>query len=295
MVLNIDEKNCKACGICGSVCPRHIPETVELNGQKTTHISKERSGLCMECGHCMAVCPNSAIQVKAMSGHPFDLIKPLQTAPLDLLTLMKQRRSIRNYKQKPVPREVLEQILEAVQFSPTGTSSSTNGVIVVNGPDSLKTLSDFCYKSYQSLDKALKNPIGRFIVRQRTGTRLLKTLQEFVMPGMHWYIKWYQEGKSNEIIRDCPVLLLFHSPADIPMAAENSLIAAFHGILMAETLGIGTCFNDLIPPICNRNPGIKRLIGLPEGQEVFASVTMGYPRYKFIRSIPRQMASVTYV
>ncbi|MBU2644331.1 nitroreductase family protein [bacterium] len=295
MMIHIDEKRCRACGICGDVCPRHIPVTAGQAGDKRTRISEERIGLCMSCGHCMAVCPNSAIEVETLADQAFDGVAPLRTTSDDLLQLMKQRRSVRNYKKKSFSGEALAQILEAVKCSPTGTSGSTNGVILLDDPEKLKRFSDLCYKSYQSLDRALKNPIGRFIVRQRAGKRITKTLQEFVMPGMQWYIKWYQEGKSNEIIRDCAALMLFHSPVTIPMAAENSLIAAFHAILMAETLGIGTCFNDLIPPICHREPDIKRLIGLPDGHEVFASITMGYPKYKFLRTIPRQLASVTTV
>ena len=84
------------------------------------------------------------------------------------------------------------------------------------------------------------------------------------MPGMRWYIRWYREGKSNEILRDCPALLLFHSPIREPMGTENCLIIAFHALFMAEVLGIGTCFNDLIPPACNRVPEIRELLDLSE-------------------------------
>jgi nitroreductase len=79
------------------------------------------------------------------------------------------------------------------------------------------------------------------------------------------------------------------------VAAENCLIAAFHAILMAKTLGIGTCFNDLIPPACNRSPEIRKLLGLPNDREVYASVTIGYPKYKFNRIPPRKLAEVRYL
>jgi nitroreductase len=89
--------------------------------------------------------------------------------------------------------------------------------------------------------------------------------------------------------------MLFHSPINEPVTAENCLIAAFHAILMAQVLGIGTCFNDLIPPACNRATKIRELLELPDDREVYASITMGYPKYKFNHIPPRKLAEVRYL
>lgn len=115
------------------------------------------------------------------------------------------------------------------------------------------------------------------------------------MPGMHWYIKWYNEGQGNEILRDCPALMLFHSPIIEPKALANCVIAAFHAIFMAEVLGIGTCFNDLIPPACNRSRELRDFLDLQDNREVYASITIGYPKYPFKKTIPREFAEVRYL
>jgi hypothetical protein len=82
---------------------------------------------------------------------------------------------------------------------------------------------------------------------------------------------------------------------DEPVAAENCLIAAFHAILMAQVVGVGTCFNDILPPACNREPEIKTLLGLADDREVYASVTLGYPKFAFKRIPPRNMVEVRYL
>ena len=294
-MIRIVQERCKACGICAHVCPRHIPETTERDGEKVTVVCQERIHLCMECGHCEAICPNSAIHVDGLNAEEFNPIQELDMDEKQLLTLMKQRRSVRRYQDKPVPREVTNRIIEAVHQAPTGTGRSTTGVIVIDNPETLKTFSEMAYELYESLDKNLKNPIARLMIKQRVGKQMLHTLTDFVMPGMRWYIRWYREGKSNEILRDCPALMLFHSPTFEPMNEDNCLIAAFHAILFAEVLGIGTCFNHLIPPACNRSPKIRQLLELPKGREVYASITMGFPRYRFKRTIPRQLAEVRYL
>jgi nitroreductase len=269
--------------------------TIENDNKKTTMISSERIGLCMECGHCAAVCPNNAIQVEGLKSEEFAPFKELDIDDNQLLSLMKQRRSVRRYKDKPLPREIINRIIDAAHSSPTGTGRMTTGVIVIDNPKTLATFSELVYELYEGLEKNLKNPIARFMIKQKKGKKILRTLQDFVMPGMRWYIRWYREGKSNEILRDCPALMLFHSPIYEPMGAENCLIAAFHAIMMAQVMRVGTCFNDLIPPACNRVPEIRSLLGLPDDREVYASITMGYSKYQFKRIPPRKLAEVRYL
>jgi len=212
-----------------------------------------------------------------------------------LLALMEHRRSIRRYKDTPVPRDTLDRIIEAAHRAPTGTGRPSTGVIVIDRPDTLRTLSKHIYGLYERLDKALGNPVARFFIKRRVGRKMLGTLEDFVMPGMRWYIRWHREGASDEILRDCRALMLFHSPRMEPMGETNCAIAGFHAIFMAEVLGIGTCFNDLIPPACNRVPEIRQILELPEEREVYASLTLGYPKYPFRRTIPRRLAEVRYL
>jgi len=249
----------------------------------------------MECGHCMAVCPNEAIQVNGLNAKEFGPLKEPGIDENQLLTLMKQRRSVRRYRKKPVPREILNRIIEAAHQSPTATGRKTTGIIILDNPETLDTLSEMVYGLYEKLDKNLQNPMARFFIRRQVGEKMMNTLQNFVMPGMRWYIKWYRKNKSNEVTRDCPALMLFHSPVLEPMAAENCLITAFHAIFMAQVVGIGTCFNDLIPQACNRVPEIRKLLDLPKDREVYASITLGYPKFKFKRTIPRRLAEVRYL
>ena len=293
--MKIDKEKCTACGICGIICPRHIPETIGEKDEKMTIVSKVREGLCLGCGQCISVCPSDAIRLEGMDFHDFKPIRPLEVTEESLLTLMEQRRSVRRYKDKPVPRETLNRIIEASRRAPTGSGSQSTGVLVIDKSESLETLSKMVHESYQGLDKALKNPIARFMIKRQIGYRLFSTLQNFVMPGMHWYLKWKKEGLGDEILRDCKALILFHSPILEPMGETNCAISAFHGIFMAEILGVGTCFNDLIPPVCNRSQEMRELLGLPKDREFYSSLTVGFPKYKYLKVVPKRLAEVRYL
>jgi len=233
--------------------------------------------------------------VEGLNEEKFSRVKELDIDDKQLLSLMLQRRSVRRYKDKPIPREIINRIIDAIKSSPTGTGRTTTEIIVIDNPKTLSTFSKHVYQVYEGLEKNLKNPIARFFIKRRIGQQTFNSLQDFVMPGMHWYIHWYRDGKSDEILRDCPALMLFHSPINESMGAGNCLIAAFHAIMMAQVMNIGTCFNDLIPPACNRSPEIRNLLDLPDDREVYASITMGYSKYQFKRIPPRELAEVRYL
>lgn len=294
-MIQIENENCTACGICGTTCPRHIPEILIQGNKKINSLSKERLDLCMECGQCEAVCPNQAIHVDQFAGEFFAPAPELEINTKQFLDLLKHRRSVRRYKNKPVPRSLLEKILEAAHLAPTGTGARSTGVIVIDNPETLAFLSERIYTLYDNLERALTNPIARFIIRLRKGKNTLGILRSFVMPGMHWYSKWYHEGRSNEILRDCPVLLLFYSPKMEPMGADNCTIAAYHSALMADLLGVGACLNHLIPPACNEDKQIRKALSLPDDCEVYVSLTAGFPRYTYKRTIPRRLADVRFI
>ncbi len=293
--IQVNKATCKGCNTCGEVCPRHILE-VEVTGKnKYAVICRERSQLCLHCGQCAAVCPTNSIKVSGLKPEEFSAVQPLAINDEQLLVMMKQRRSVRRYNNKPVPRKILDRIVEAVLLAPTGTGSRTTGVIIIDESEKLRALSELVYQQYERLAKVLKNSVGRLIVRRNAGKKGLSNLQSFVMPGMRWYIKWYRDGMSDEIRRDCLALMLFHSPINEPMGEENCVIATTYAEFMAQVLGVGACRNDLVPPICNRSQQIRELIGLPEDREVYSGLTLGYSKYKYKRTVPRRVAEVRYL
>ena len=67
--LRIDEKRCKACGLCQNACPRGVIEVnmarVELNGLGCAEM---KNGGCVGCGICALVCPDIAIEIIRTEG-----------------------------------------------------------------------------------------------------------------------------------------------------------------------------------------------------------------------------------
>jgi nitroreductase len=61
---------------------------------------------------------------------------------MDIFEAIKVRRSIREYKNKPVSKEVLEKIIDAARFAPTARGVQPWEFIVITGQGTLKKIGD---------------------------------------------------------------------------------------------------------------------------------------------------------
>ena len=64
--MSFDQKYCKGCGLCISVCPKKIIELdlskVNSKGYNPAHV--ERMEECIGCSSCALMCPDAVITVE---------------------------------------------------------------------------------------------------------------------------------------------------------------------------------------------------------------------------------------
>ena len=120
----INEEKCTGCGLCIPVCPK---ETISLEHGKARITGNES----LNCGHCAAACPEAAISV-GMEDPQLARFKTF-TAPDrwslhgefnigSLVNLMQSRRSCRNYKDRLVEPDVLEDLVKIGITAPSGSN-----------------------------------------------------------------------------------------------------------------------------------------------------------------------------
>jgi len=61
---------------------------------------------------------------------------------MDILEVIKIRRSIREYTNNPLPKEILEKIIDAARFAPTARGVEPWEFIVITQPDTLKKIGE---------------------------------------------------------------------------------------------------------------------------------------------------------
>jgi len=179
----------------------------------------------------------------------------------ELLDLMRSRRSVRRYADRPVPREVLQRILEAASWGPSAHNRQ---------PWRLAVITD---------------PVRREALAGAMGQRFRTDLLADGLPADHVE---RQVSRSYERISTAPALIVLclsmadmdrypdarRQQAEQVMAVQSVALAAQNLLLMAHAEALGACWL-CAPLFC---PGVVRAaLDLPADWEAQSLITLGYP------------------
>jgi nitroreductase len=100
----------------------------------------------------------------------------------------------------------------------------------------------------------------------------------------------------DDLFYDAPGVVVSHAPREgtsCPM--EDATLAAFHMMLMAESLGLGTCFIGNFYELMKEDPEARELLGVPAGNDILMCFTFGYPAVSYRRLVDRKTPLVRWI
>lgn len=283
----VNPETCKGDGICVDVCPENVLEI--LDGRAATVESREEH--CILCGQCVAVCPTEAMHMPTL---PDDLGE-LNVLPFgydefhDFLLL---RRSVRVFKDRPVERELIDKILEAAATAPMGMPPHSTEVLVLDRREEHDFLLQELVKEYESMVRAFSSPLGRAMVRLGSGAETYRILKDYIVDLARFANEAYHRDGTDRYMYRAPVVMLFHGSRWAMSYEENAHLVCHHAMLAALSLGLGTTIIGMIPPIVDRSKVLRERYGIPKDNRVLTSLIVGHPKYKYKRSIRRDLAGV---
>lgn len=266
-LITIDKETCTKCALCTTQCniilgkegsyPRQLPNTDEF---------------CMRCGHCVAVCPTGSLTHKEMPAVQTPRVdKKLDISFEQCAQLIKSRRSIRNYKDKAVPKEEIERIIDVARFAPTGHNNQDVRWLVIN---------DRAY-----VDKLRK--IGWEWLRA-----MMKNNPQ--MAAMFAGVVQMLDRGKDMFIQGAPAVVVAYGNKDNPMCATDCAIALSYFDLAAKSAGLGCCWAGFFYMCAGSYSDMIKAVGLPEGTTPYGALMVGYPDVKYQRIPGRKPADVTY-
>ena len=198
---------------------------------------------------------------------------------MDITTAIRSRKSIRGFKPDPVPKEVLEEILELACRAPSTMNTQPWEFVVLTG-DVLRRIAAENVRKLQS--GIMINP--EHVIVGWPNDSVFRARQVEVAKGIFHLMGIPREDRQKRSIWMERGFRFFDAPAAIIILTDRALTEA--GPLMdigavmqticlaALKCGLGTCIEDqgvMYPE------NIRAAVSLPESKRIIISIAIGYP------------------
>jgi nitroreductase len=193
---------------------------------------------------------------------------------MDLLSAIKERKSLRAFKSDPIPKERIEEILKLTIHAPSAINLQPWEFVVVTGEEK-ERLGRRLIKAYKEKQIACSpgnvKPLPKTYAKRGAKTlELMKPFFEEMRVDINQFIN---EGSCN--FYGAPVAILLCLDDSFPEARLVDIgIALGYLVLIAHEFGLGTCPIGLITAYEDE---IKDLLNIPENKNVVIGVALGYP------------------
>ncbi len=195
---------------------------------------------------------------------------------MDVIEAIHTRRSVRAFKPDPVPRAVLQAILQAALRAPSWENTQPwefavlGGEVMRNVKEALAAMGQAGEKP--QLDFPWPRFTGPYMERLRTdGRRLVRELglvkdDPDAMRGWRMSMRTFFDA-PNGVVMYMDASLSQWSLVDMGIAAENLMLAAWQH-------GVGTC---ALAAAVAYPQVLRSLLNLPDSKKLVLGIAMGYP------------------
>jgi len=325
----LSEEKCNGCGRCVEACPVQLLMVDQKKARSNERYDVFR---CLTCQNCMAVCPQKAVGIEGDYRVPEGFWKNAhlfsggKTAPAPLgrsrggrfedfeaeLTeterVIYRRRSNRLYKKKQVDPGLVERIIEAGRFAPSAGNNQPWKFIVIQNQELLQELNQQCKKTLLFFSKLC---MPREWLEKRTPgdkTARLRRWQKALL----WILVRFVGGDAdqrahgglNAVTSDPEFHTVFKAPTVILLLADKRAIGgteldigicAQNMVLAAHSLGLGTCYVDLITKTIAHNRKLRQRLGIAHPFEIVTALVLGHPKGQIDGIVEREKPRIEWM
>ena len=228
-----------------------------------------------------------------MPTEKFEDLSDTVIPPESMRDLLLSRRSIRAFKEKPVPKELIEQLIEVGIHAGTSSNGQTENFIVIQDRKLLSELEKMVIEVLWNMGlKYLGSRIGQKSAKIKLGDEMVRQSIPY-----HHIIK--NRKKNNQlagmVFRNAPVVIVSHGLRTNFLAHANCSIAARNMEIMAKTMGLGTCWVGFLTVAAHHTKKIGRYLEIPDDRNIYSAIMVGYPKHEYKKKIPRKERQVRWM
>lgn len=253
----IDENRCSHDGLCVRDCPAACLKMVDGK------VSVRADAPCLKCGHCVAVCPQAAVSLDGQDPDALPRVSPLP-AEEAMTALIRGHRSIRQFEERPLPRELLLRALDTVRYAPTGKNVENVRWLVLDGRQAL----------------------------MRAADAVVNTMRD--KPGLEGVVRAHDRG-HDPIFRGAPCAVFACAEEGYHLTAANCIIALSWLDLLLPAMGVGTCWAGYAVGAALHSERVRLAMGLKDKTMPFAGLMAGWSKVRYARIPVRRQPDITWV
>ncbi len=280
----VDQTLCIQCGACIDLCTAAAVYQEEDPAQdpglrgETRAVAPEN---CWLCGHCVAACPTDAI---SHSGFPLNECPEIDPAVLPslagLVTAFRERRSARVFSDRPVPREVVRDLVDLSRWVLSASNGQPVDWLAFDDADRIAALSAGTVEALAGRVRELRQADDA-----SNDLQFAEDLERLAQS---------QAQGEDPIFYRAPVVLVAHVPVADDFGRDDAVYAAYNLMLAAERLGLGTCQIGYSQEALQRSTELRDSLGLPPDRRPEVELILGYPVHSFRRLIPRRQPELLW-
>ena len=206
--------------------------------------------------------------------------------------MLEQRRTIRRFKSEPVSEKDIEKVLSAISQAPHCDMKQHIDVTVINSREKIMEALPLMTHFYDKLEGWLQNPILCDVIQLVKGKKVLETLNNHVLPRIKKGIYRNFTFDYDGVTRGAHTLLIFHVQNISEEQIEDAVVFVTYATLATQALGLGSSTISFVPPAINNSPKLKKIFEIPTDHNSLAAIIIGYPKFKYLRGIKRELKSV---
>jgi nitroreductase len=175
---------------------------------------------------------------------------------------LRSRRSIRNYRDKPVERDKLNKLIQVSGYAPSAHNARPVHFLVIQNKIEVRRLS------------GLVVDWMRMTIKEDPASAKAFHFDRVVA--------FWDEGK-DPICRNAPHLIIAHAAESSRLAQVDCILTLAYAELIAPLLGLGATWAGYMMIATIFYPPLKEALNLPESHKCFGVMMVGYPKLKFVR------------
>lgn len=170
---------------------------------------------------------------------------------VDFFELLKRRRAVRDYEERPIPLELVMEIIRDSTLAPSSGNGQPWHFVVINDRDWIRRLSDESKRNLvASMDKDPTSPLRRYEALLR--------------------------DERFNVFYNAPCLVYIVGPGEVRSVQIDCALAACYFMFSAAARGLGTCW--VAQGAAVTDPETLGALGIPSGYRIVAPIILGYPR-----------------